>query len=52
MKVRFVVIESGTGFAVKDTSDGSIWTRTYNHIGWAVRAAVKLNEAHSSRKYF
>lgn len=40
---RFQVIEVKHGYAVKDTSDGSIWSRTYRSVGWAARAATKLN---------
>jgi hypothetical protein len=49
---RFQVVEVRHGYAVKDTRDGSIWTRTYSRIGWAIRRAARLNEAHGKRKYF
>lgn len=49
---RFQVVEVKHGYAVKDTRDGSIWTKTYRTLGWATRAAVRLNEAHGQRKYF
>jgi hypothetical protein len=49
---RFQVTEVQDGYAVKDTRDGSIWTKTYRQAGWATRAAVKLNEAHGKRRYF
>lgn len=49
---RFQVTAVKGGYAVKDTRDGSIWTKTYRHIGWAARAAVRLCEAHGNRRYF
>jgi len=49
---RFQVTEVPTGYAVRDTRDGSIWTKTYTKLGWAARRAASLNEAHSTRKYF
>jgi hypothetical protein len=48
---RFQVTETRHGYAVKDTRDGSIWSRTYVRIGYAVRAAVKLNELVKNHKY-
>lgn len=44
--IRFQVTEVAGGFAVKDTRDGAIWTRTYTHAGWAIRSATRLQEAH------
>lgn len=52
---RFQVIEVPHGFAVKDTRDGTVWSRTYRAVGWAAwaaRAAARLNEAHGNRRYF
>ena len=49
---RFQVISVPGGYAVKDTRDGSIWTKTYKTIGWAARKAVALCEAHGNRVYF
>lgn len=51
-EARFQVVEVPGGYAVKDTRDGSIWTKTYVRMGNAVNAAVRLQEAHGSRKYF
>jgi hypothetical protein len=48
---RFQVIEVPHGYAVRDTRDGSIWTRTYVRRGWAIRRAVALEEAHGKRRY-
>lgn len=48
---RFQVVEVDGGYAVKDTWDGSIWTKTYRSQAWAVSRAVKLQEAHGSRRY-
>ena len=48
----FQVIEVKHGYAVRDRLDGSIWSRTYTYKGWAIRAAVKLQGAHSKRRYF
>lgn len=50
--VRFQVTETRHGYAVRDTRDGSIWTRTYVRLGAAIRQAIRLNEAHSNRRYF
>jgi hypothetical protein len=49
---RFQVTETKHGYAVKDTRDGSIWTKTYVQLGSAVNAAVRLNEGHGNRKHF
>jgi hypothetical protein len=49
---RFQVAETKHGYVVKDTRDGSIWTKTYISVGWATRKAVQLNDAHRNRKYF
>lgn len=48
---RFQVTETRHGYAVKDTRDGSIWSRTYVRLSWAARAAVKLNELTKNHKY-
>ena len=48
---RFQVVEVKHGYAVKDTRDGSIWTKTYQTARWASLAAVRLNEAHRDRRY-
>jgi hypothetical protein len=48
---RFQVVEVKHGYAVKDTRDGSMWSRTYKSVGWAARAAVKLNEATKNLRY-
>ena len=48
---RFQVTETKHGYAVKDTRDGSIWSRTYQSVGWASRAAVKLNELVKNHRY-
>lgn len=48
---RFQVTEVPTGYAVKDTRDGTIWTRTYTHVGWAARRAVKLNDSVKHHHY-
>lgn len=50
-QARFQVVEINGGYAVKDTGDGSIWTKTYASIGWAAHKAVRLNEAHGNRRY-
>jgi hypothetical protein len=42
---RFQVVESGTGWAVQDTKDDTVWTKTYDRFGNAVNKAVKLNES-------
>lgn len=49
---RFQVVAVNGGYAVKDTRDGSIWTKTYKSIGWAARKAMQLCEAHDNRRYF
>lgn len=49
---RFQVVEVSGGYAVRDTRDGSIWTKTYTARGWAVRKATRLQEAHGGRRYF
>ena len=43
---RFQVVEVDHGYAVMDTRDRSIWTKTYTSIAWAVRRAVRLQESH------
>lgn len=48
---RFQVTEVRGGYAVKDTRDGSVWTKTYTRLGWATRKALSLNEAHRNRRY-
>lgn len=48
---RFQVTEVKHGYVVKDTKDGSIWSRTYRSTGWAARSAVKLNELTKNLKY-
>lgn len=48
-KIRFQVVEIAGGYAVMDTSDSTIWTRTYMRYGWAVRKATRLQEAHGKR---
>lgn len=52
MGARFQVAEVRHGYVVKDTRDGATWTKTYTRLAWAVRKAVRLNEAHGKRKYF
>lgn len=49
---RFQVTEIAGGYAVRDTRDDSVWTKTYKTIGWAARKAQSLNEAHGTRRYF
>lgn len=49
---RFQVVEVAGGYAVKDTRDGSIWTKTYTTAGWAARKAAQLTESHKNRRYF
>jgi hypothetical protein len=49
---RFQVVEVKHGYAVKDTYDGSIWTKTYARMGNAVNRAVRLEEAHGKRKFY
>lgn len=48
---RFQVTEVKHGYAVKDTRDGSIWSRTYLGVGWAARAATKLNDLTKNHRY-
>jgi hypothetical protein len=48
---RFQVTEVKGGYAVRDTRDDSIWTKTYVRLAWAIRKAVALNEAHGNRRY-
>jgi hypothetical protein len=48
---RFQVTEVKHGYAVKDTADGAIWTRTYTRLGWAVRCAIRLNENVKNHRY-
>lgn len=43
---RFQVTEVTGGYAVKDTRDGAIWTRTYQVLGNAINRAIRLNESH------
>ncbi len=47
---RFQVVEVTHGFAVMDTKDRTIWTRTYMTSGWAARRAIRLNESHDKQK--
>lgn len=48
---RFQVVETKHGYAVKDTRDGTIWTKTYTRLGDAANKAIRLNEAHGNRKF-
>lgn len=48
---RHQVVETKHGYVVKDTRTGSIVSRTYRSIGWAVRAAGKQNEATANLRY-
>lgn len=48
---RFQVTGVKYGYAVKDTRDGSIWSKTYKTVGWAARAAGKLNDLTKNLKY-
>lgn len=48
---RFQVVETTHGYAVKDTRDGTIWSRTYKSVGWAARAATRLNDLVKNNRY-
>lgn len=48
---RYQVTEVKHGYAVKDTRTGSITSRTYKALGWAARAAVKLNDEARNLRY-
>lgn len=48
---RFQVVEVKHGYAVKDTLTGDMWSRTYKSIGWAARAATKLNDLTRNLRY-
>jgi hypothetical protein len=50
-RARFQVVEVPHGYAVKDTRDNTIWTRTYSTVGWAARKAIKLNELVKNHRY-
>jgi hypothetical protein len=51
MKImRFQVVEVKTGYAVMDTRNNKIWTKTYTKLGWAIRRAIGLNEAFGKHK--
>ena len=43
---RFVVTETRHGYQVKDTRSGTPWGKHYRAPGWAIRAAVKLNDTY------
>jgi hypothetical protein len=49
---RFQVVEVKHGYAVKDTHDGTIWTKIYTRQGNAINKAVRLEEAHGKRKFY
>lgn len=48
---RFQVVEVRHGYVVKDTRDGTIWTKTYVRLGWAIRKAISLNELVKNNRY-
>lgn len=48
---RYQVTEVKHGYAVKDTRTGAITSRTYKALGWAARAAVKLNDEAKNLRY-
>lgn len=48
---RHQVVETRHGYAVKDTKTGSIVSRTYRSIGWAIRTATKNNERTKNFRY-
>lgn len=48
---RFQVVETTHGYRVKDTTDGTLWTKTYTRLAWAINKAQLLNEAHGKRRY-
>lgn len=48
---RCQVVEVEGGYAVRDTKKGWIVTKTYKHLGWAIRAALRENEFRSQFIY-
>ena len=40
---RYQVTETARGFQLKDTRTGIAYGRYYVRAGWAIRAAVRLN---------